>query len=294
MEYLNIKYAPYAHIKAVQEKSLEILDYFRAFCERHKLTFFLCGGCCIGAIREGGFIKWDDDIDIFMFRDDYEALCKLWDNSNGYVLCRSNEKVNYHHTDTAIVDVNTTFINTHSSMLDIPHGVGIDIIPLDGYAPNQLLRAFQMMWAMVYSLFNAQRLPDNQGGLVRLLSRVLLGIVHSDKLRYKLWNYAQKRMTRYPIHESAFITELVSGLHYLKLKYPKDIFKSVVYMKFENELLPVPVGYDRYMAMAFGDYMQLPPKDKRYPKHNTVYYDMDVSYLRYKGIYYLNKEVEKL
>ncbi len=276
-------------LREVQNKSIEILLYFKEFCEEHNLTFYLCGGCCIGAIRHKGFIPWDDDIDVFMPRDDYEKLAVLWEkeaDTDRYSLSRSNEKVNYRHTDTAIQDNNTTFINKHSVDLDINHGLMIDVIPLDGCPKSKVKRFFQKIHAMAYSLFNAQRLPDNQGKLLRFLSRIILSIFQSSKLRYKIWSYCERKMTKYDIKDCDYITELVTGYKYLKNEYPKEIFEKAVYKEFEGYKLPVPQGYDTYLRMAFGDYMQLPPEEERVPKHKTVYINLNESYKKYKGIYY--------
>ena len=65
-------------IRRLQLKELETLVYFKQFCDEHGLTFFFCGGCCIGSLRNKGFIPWDDDIDVFMPRGDYERLPELW------------------------------------------------------------------------------------------------------------------------------------------------------------------------------------------------------------------------
>ena len=73
-------------IKKLQEKSLEMLLFFKDFCDKHSLSFFFCGGCLIGAVREGGFIPWDDDVDVFMPRDDYEKLIEIFNKE------RENER----------------------------------------------------------------------------------------------------------------------------------------------------------------------------------------------------------
>lgn len=143
-----------------------------------------------------------------------------------------------------------------------------------------------MIFAMIYSLFNAQRLPDNQGKVIRIFSKIILSIIKSKKMRYKIWTFAEKQMTKYKIEDCDYVTELVTGLKYMKLKYPKEIFEDAIYKEFEGYQLPVPKGYDTYLKMAFGDYMQLPPVEDRIPKHNTVYINLNESYKKYKGIYY--------
>ena len=276
-------------LREVQHKSIEILLYFKEFCEKHGLMFYLCGGCCIGTVRHKGFIPWDDDIDVFMPRDDYEKLAILWEkeaDTDRYSLSRSNEKVNYRHTDTAIQDNYTTFINRHSKDLDINHGLMIDVIPLDGCPKSKFKRFLQIIHAMAYSLFNAQRLPDNQGKLLRGLSKIILSVFQSSKLRYKIWRYCETQMIKYDIKDCDHITELVTGFKYLKIRYPKEIFEKAVYKDFEGYKMPIPNGYDTYLRMAFGDYMQLPPEEERVPKHDTVYINLNESYKEFKYIYY--------
>lgn len=65
-------------LRAIQLKSLELLLYFKEICDKNGLLFYFCGGCCIGALRNQGFIPWDDDIDVFMPRKDYERLPQVW------------------------------------------------------------------------------------------------------------------------------------------------------------------------------------------------------------------------
>lgn len=296
-EIYDLKKVGQEEIKALQSKSLEILLYFKKFCEEHNLLFYLCGGCCIGTIRHKGFIPWDDDIDVFMPREDYEKLSILWEkfaDTERYSYCRTNADNNYHHTAASIRDNYTTFINRHSQEEDIIHGVAIEIAPLDGYPDSKLKRLHQIIFAMIYSLFNAQRLPDNQGKIIRNISRIILSIVKSKRIRYKIWSFAEKQMTKYKFRDCDYVTELVTGIRYMKLKYPKEVFEDAIYKEFEGHLLPIPKGYDLYLRMAFGNYMELPPIEDRVPKHNTVYINLNESYKKYKGIYYcVGKDVKK-
>lgn len=280
-------------IRDLQKKALEILDYFDKFCIEYNLEYFVCGGCCIGSQRHQGFIPWDDDIDVFMPRPDYEKLSAIWGrygDHEKYTLCRTNKELNYHDCGTLLKDNNTTFINSHSTEADIHHGYMLDIIPLDGYAPTKPRRMAQIFYASLFSLYNAQRLPDNQGALVKSLSALLLGIVPSKSLRYAIWKFSEKRMSKYDFYEAENITELVTGFRYMKNKYPKEIFSQQLWVDFEERKIPIPLGYDQYLTMAFGDYMELPPKEKRMPKHDAVFIDLNNSYKKYKGVWYCRNE----
>lgn len=277
-------------IKEYQQKALEIYKYFESFCKVNELRFCVCGGSCIGAIRHRGFIPWDDDIDVFMPRPDYEKLSRIWPEKGDlshYSLCRTNEDKNYHDAGSLLKDNYTTFINRHSIDEDIHQGYMMDIIPLDGMAPKGFSRFLQKFYAASYSLFNVQRLPDNQGSAARFAAKIILGIFPSKKIRTKIWKYAQKKMSRYSYDESDYITELVTGFRYMKNEYPKEIFETAIEVPFENTTLLIPKGYDLYLKMAFGDYMKLPPVAQRRQKHDVVFADLKNSYTKYRGIEYL-------
>ena len=294
--YINTSKGQKIAIRELQRKSLEIFDYFRNFCKTHSLKYFVIGGCAIGSIRHEGFIPWDDDIDVFMPRPDYEKLTRIWSNYadlKRFELCRSNDKINYHDCGMLLKDNNTTFINDHSKNEDINQGYFIDIIPLDGCPRSKIKQYIQIFFALIYSLFNAQRLPDNQGYFIRRLAKLILGIIKSSKARYKIWRFCEKQMTKYNYDSCDYVTELVTGLKYIKLKYDKKLFETTIEKKFENTVVELPIGYDQYLKMAFGNYMELPSLDARTPKHKPYFIDLNRPYKEYKGKYYCINNFEK-
>ena len=267
-------------LRKLQLKELDTLVYFKEFCDKNNLLFYLCGGCCIGSLRTGGFIPWDDDIDILMPRDDYERLYKLWDNGKQerFKLLRTDEKIFTGNIFTTIVDTETTCVKANQAHLDIPFGIMMDIFPIDGCPKGKFKRTMQKLNAMIYSLFLAQIVPENHGGIMALGSKFLLSIVRSPKAREKKWRNAERRMSKYKIDDCEYITELCEGVHSMQPEYPKEWFASAVYREFEGLLMPIPVGYDPYLKKAFGDYMTLPPKDKQIPHHDMILVDTERSY----------------
>ncbi|MFR2137396.1 MAG: phosphorylcholine transferase LicD [Pseudoruminococcus massiliensis] len=267
-------------LRKLQLKELDTLVYFKEFCDKNNLLFYLCGGCCIGSLRTGGFIPWDDDIDILMPRDDYEKLYKLWDNDKHerFKLLRTDEKIFTGNIFTTIVDTETTCVKANQAHLDIPFGIMMDIFPIDGCPKGKFKRTMQKLNAMIYSLFLAQIVPENHGGIMALGSKFLLSIVKSPKAREKKWRNAERRMSKYKISDCEYITELCEGVHSMQPEYPKEWFASAVYREFEGLQMPIPVGYDPYLKKAFGDYMTPPPEDKQKPHHDMILVDTERSY----------------
>lgn len=276
-------------LKKLQRKNLEMAGYFSDFCKEHHLTCYLCGGGCIGAVRHQGFIPWDDDLDFMMPRESYEKLLKIWDreaDSSRYVLFDSSRETVDHNNKATIRDSRTTLIKTYQQELDICHGIVLDIFPIDGCPEKPWERKKQLFWTLVYQLFRSQVVPVRRGKKMEILASVLLLAVWGKGMRYRLWKYAEKQMSRYPISECKYITELCAGA-YMKNRYPKEWFEKAVYLPFENYEMPVPQGYDGYLTAAYGDYRKIPGKEDQITHMDEVaFMDLDHSYEKYRGIYF--------
>lgn len=282
-------------LRELQKKCLEITLVFKEFCDKHGLLFYLCGGGCIGAIRHGGFIPWDDDIDVFMPRDDYEKMCRLWKEEMAdtpYRLSRTGPD-NFERSQlTAITDERTTFIKERQMDLDVAHGVRLEVLPLDGCPSGHFKRKMQIFWGLVYQIYINQEAPTSKGKLLEWVGKIMLAVRPGWKRRYKMAMYAERQMSKYPIAECDYITELCVRYNYMVNEYPKEIFASAVYKEFEGEMLPLPVGYETYLKMAFGDYMELPKEEFRVPSHDGICIDLKRSYKEYKGVYYPKERIQ--
>lgn len=279
-------------IRQLQDKLLEILLYFDGYCRENHLRYCLAGGCLIGIVRHQGFVPWDDDIDLFMPRPDYERLAEIWEGTGDltrYAFCRTDGNKNYHDAGASIRDINTTEINRHSVDEDICHGIAIEIMPIDGCPKSKIRRLFQLLNAFVFNLFNVQRLPDNKGALIRFASNVAYKLIRSPGSRYRIWRNAERRMSRYSWDECSEVTELIGSVHGMMLRHDKSDFAMDTYLPFEGHPLPVMAGYKKYLERIWGDYMQLPPVEKRVAKHDTVYTSTTEPYAKFKGVLYCVK-----
>ena len=257
-------------LRALQLKSLEILKDFKAFCDQNGLTFFMCGGGCIGAVRHGGFIPWDDDIDLFMPRKDYERLYEIWQDTDRYALLRTDGDKYCGQYITTFVDKTTRcIIKEQENLTDIPRGIALDILPLDACPKGKISRLIQKKDAILFCLYNYGA-AQNHGGLVNLVCKILLALKPTKEARTKAWKKYEKRMIKYSLDKCDKVVELCSGLKYLGNEFPKEWFEKATYLPFEDTEMPLPVGYDHYLKFVFGDYMQLPPEDKRHGNHSFI------------------------
>lgn len=282
-----------AQMHALQAKELEILKYLRTVCEANHLQFFLGGGSAIGALRHHGFVPWDDDVDVFMPRADYERLYQHWDAyspNKQYSLCRSSRDQNYRHAAMTLNDDQTTFINFRTADQDVNQGIGIDILPMDLMAETATQRLKQRICAILFSIYINQRLPDNQGKVLRALTGLPLSIVRNPKTRYRMWKWAERHMVKPSFGESQTAVELVTGLKAMMRPLPRKWFKDTKLVAFEDTQMPVAIGVDSYLRLIFGDYMQMPPADQRKAKHHTAMIDTETPYTAYRGKYYLVEE----
>ena len=279
-------------IADLQDKMLDIFKYFVSICESNDLRYWLAGGTCLGALRHGGFIPWDDDLDVYMPRDDYEKLWDLYGNGkikDHFVLCRTTKEKNYHHRVMQIVDINTTFIHSRSKNEDIEHGVYIDIIPIDACPDHKISRCIQFIHAVMFSICNIQQKPEYNGGkltgLMAFGTKILLGIIRSQEARYKVWSRAEKRMIKYDWKQCSHIKCITSQFHELMTAFPKEWFGERK-VPFEDTMAVVPENAEAYCEAMYGDYMKLPPSEKQAVRHHTEYIDLNEPYTKYKGIYF--------
>jgi phosphorylcholine metabolism protein LicD/GT2 family glycosyltransferase len=251
-------------IRSLQLMSLEILLYFKKFCKANNLKFFLCGGCCIGAVRNARFIPWDDDIDVFMPRKDYENFYRIWKDNERFCLAREQF--------IKVIDKYTQFVRKEDLFSDRPRGVAIDVFPLDGFPDSKFKRVMQVFNALVFSFFSSKKIPENHGKLAKVAGWILLKLVPKN-IKNNILNFCESNMSKHKISDCSFITELCAGPKYMMKKYPKYVFELEEVKYFEGYEVPLPCGYHEYLSIAFGDYMILPPEEKRKPHHDILLFN---------------------
>ena len=246
---------------------LEMLKFIDEVCKKEGLRYFLCGGTLLGAVRHHGFIPWDDDIDIFMPRPDYEKLIELTKDSKEYRLL-SEVDDGYYYNFGKLVDKRTLLIEQQVNPID-SMGIYIDIFPVDGM-PESAAECdvhFEKLDGLRNKIngFSQER-PHVRKNLLAYIRSWNLYIGNKKRsLSKEQINYKREALLyEYDNSKNVFVT---GGAYKKRDVFPKMWISEGTYLEFEGKKFCVPTQYDKYLKQLYGDYMKLPPKEKQVTHH---------------------------
>ena len=237
---------------------------FQDFCEDNDIKVFLVGGSALGAFRHQGFIPWDDDIDVAMFREDFEKM-------EYYMGARGNRLKNLFYSPVEKQIFPDAPIG-HLYDIDIVEKVEdapkIDIHPIDGVPENRLLRKIQQITSLIYYL-GIYHLPvKNKGKFIRIFSKFLLKII-PNKLWKILLKICKYYFTSWPSEGSINICSLFGVAGYQKEIMPLEWLLPLRGCDFDGYKFWVPNNRDKYLERLYGDWRKIPEESKRKPQHQS-------------------------
>ncbi len=259
----------------LQRVSLDILKDVHAYCETHHIRYSIAYGTLIGALRHKGFIPWDDDVDIVMPRPDFERFCKEYSSENMRMIYYGNDKTAL-AAFARVVECEKTDYQTERPWTAQRSGVWIDIFPLDGVInQEEYSRRYEKLKRISWFVYKFRR----QNHLIvpsdSLWSKTKTVIAKIIGLNGWLPSFLLKRivsiMTRYDYDDCKLYGQM-SCLDDGPILFDKEDFKDTVLLNFEDTQLCAMNGYDKVLRQVYGDYMQLPPEDKRAPKQYWIHF----------------------
>lgn len=261
-------------LREIQERELAMLRIFADFCQEYKLRYYLCGGSTLGAVRHKGFIPWDDDIDVMMPRPDFERFISLAKERFGHEDYRveygDGKESSCIYPYGQIWDLATEIEREYA---DTNRHLWMDILVVDGLPEtmSEIEKLYQRC---------------GQYSKVIQLSKAHLGKGKSAFRKYAKYilkplasMYGYKRALRKiialakqnPYEECGSVGVVTGGLYGAGERMEKTAFEKEVYMEFEGGFYPLPSCWDAYLTGIYGDYMQLPPIEKRKTHKMKVY-----------------------
>lgn len=266
------------------QKLLEIALAYKQLCEKHSLTYFICGGSAIGAVRHLGFIPWDDDIDFMMPRKDYETFIKIAQKELPYPFCLrdfSIDKEGYALFFAKIDRKDTTFIPEPLEKNHYRGGLYIDIFPMDGGFQNIILRKIHF-WILekIKSLHMLafHGTTNNKSGIFRKIIVKFAKRFLKNKILFYTFHWILK-LKHYKYSKN--VGDIAWGYGEREVM-AKDIFEPASKIMFENHYFSAPNKIDLYLQNIYGNYMKLPPKEERIGGHPAFYKNLKLPYEKFK------------
>lgn len=249
-------------LEDLKQIELNLLITFADFCDKNNFRYYLCGGTLLGAIRHKGFIPWDDDIDILMPRPDYNRLLNQKSkNISEYIKLVDWKTGGTRYPFIKVVDTRTKIKEKY---VDSATNVWIDVFPIDGNPASDIKNRFlyrKVLFIRKLLLISVARLGEGttfRRKIVKGLVSPFAKLIGSSKLCDIINAQAQA----YNFEKCSMIGGVLWG-YGPQERLNKNAFLSPISVQFENHFFNAPSNYHEYLTNLYGDYMKLPPLEKR-------------------------------
>ena len=265
-------------LRRLQLIQLKMLSDIHRLCERNQIRYFLVGGTLLGAVRHKGFIPWDDDVDIAMPRNDYQRFLAIAQAELGqtYFVQNFGTDQNYSRYITKIRLNGTSYIEDEVRHVDMHHGIFIDIFPLDNVSePNGVaLLARGMVLRMLFAIKGIKngltsRTSSNLKKAIKMILRPITLLI-PDHVLNAVFDYV---CTMSNGNNGKYTTSFASGYGWKKQLVPNEVYGEGIKVWFEGHQFNAPEQWHVLLTQIYGDYMELPPLEKRYSGHRVVHID---------------------
>lgn len=259
-------------LRRLQAVLLEMLKDIDAACRKGGIEYFLDAGTCLGALRHGGFIPWDDDIDLGMSRANYQRFIEIAPDlleGRGYVVAHPGSDERVAGMFAKVWKKGTVFSTRETVEAGLPQGIFVDVFPYDdvhadeGVARRQL-RACRA-WQNVSYLHHAKTITVPHRGVLGKAERMACSLAHGVARAV----FSPKRIASSFERVAALGSSAPSGscanMAYPQFgRFPSEVLWPTRLWRFEDADFPVPADPERYLEIAYGpSWRELPPESKR-------------------------------
>lgn len=246
----------------IKQVELQVLKQFKAFCEKEDIRYCLSNGTLLGAVKYGGFIPWDDDIDVFVPRKDYDRLIQNYPDTQRYRLFSHERDSHYKFPFAKLCDMTTRKVEQNVDN-GVELGLDIDIFPLDawGTEPEKQARQIGKLIRKITFVKCARAIGVNP--IKRVVKDLVLWLTRPTYKYYirRIWSIARSSQ------EQQYLGCVCWCIYGEREIVPAHVFGQMVDITFEGETFPAPQGYDRYLRSLYGDYTKDPPIEEQVTHH---------------------------
>lgn len=266
-------------LKKHQQVLFELLTVFDGICRKHDIPYQLFAGTALGAVRESGFIPWDDDLDVIMLREDYERFLKAAPSALGEKYFLQKEFSEHWPMFFSKLRKNgTACIERYVPKDELTHqGIYIDIFPCDNLSDCAIYRKLQFGLSKLVIAFSLGKRGYRTDSVMKKLVIGLSGLFPQRLLRRIVQN--KKHADTKFVH---CFFGAASG--YGKSVFPREYLEKSIPLPFEGGAFPVSAHYDGLLTILYGDYMTPTPEAERNIKVHAEIVDTENSYEKYLDI----------
>lgn len=267
-------------VRQIQMKILETMKYIDALCRENGIEYYIMGGTALGAVRHGGFIPWDDDLDIFMTPDQYEKFKAVFASKNSDRFVLQEWRTTPEYLEYAKIRMNgTTFIEeAFRDRKDMHHGIYVDIMILHKVPENKLIQKLvylESKFVTLYALSQRNWKPKSKGQALALKALKFLPCKLMARIAYRRIYRYDARQDHYKYCYWITPAKFRSGL------FDRTFFETPVDIPFEDTVLLGSEKIRQYLAYRYGDYMKLPSEAARKAAVHAAVFDDSKDYREY-------------
>lgn len=246
------------NLREIQLTELKILKYFDSYAKSHNITYSLAYGTLLGAVRHKGFIPWDDDVDIYVPRPDYNRLLSDPNFSNGRYRLISGDAGTFVLPYAKVVD---TITHTRDPFWNSDGNLFIDVFPVDGAPSDELENAkrFSRAAALKQRMASGEwKVGRSRSTIRRLLKYIFSYIVRSLRLDRRAFNKFKQLVAEFKYDEATYVASYAAATNGFNELIPKTWFESLSMFVFEDTEFPAFSSFDSYLQDIYGEYSIVP------------------------------------